>query len=118
MKFLVTGEWVEVGALMGPGQIVGILGQTVIPSLDMLAQWEQEGKVHGGGIYAGERAGAWIFEAESSEELGQLLSTLPFWGQLKWHVRPLQSTGSAAERERSLHERVSSALAQAAQQGG
>ncbi len=117
MQFLVTAQWVELGALLSPEQIVGILDRTVLPSLEMLDQWEQEGKVHGGGVYPGERAGAWIFEADSSEELGQLLSTLPFWGQMKWQVRALESMNSTVERERGLRQRLSEAVSQASQGG-
>ena len=40
MRFLVTGEWVEVGALLPPEQTVGVLEDVVHPSLEMLAHWE------------------------------------------------------------------------------
>ena len=62
----------------------GIIDQTVGPSLEILTQWEEEGKIRGG-IFPGERAGAWVFEADSSEELDGMLTPLPFWGQMKWH---------------------------------
>ncbi len=108
MRYLVTAEWVELGALLSPEQIIGILDQTVGPSLEMLAQWEEEGKIHGG-IFPGERAGTWVFEADSSEELDRMLTTLPFWGQMKWHIRPLQTSRSKLEGQRGLREQLSNA---------
>jgi hypothetical protein len=45
----------------------------VTPSLEQLVQWEQEGRVHGGG-YTAARGAAFIMEAGSSEEVDQLLT--------------------------------------------
>ena len=73
----------------------------VIPSLEMWGQWENEGIIKGG-VFAGERAGAFVLEAASHEEVGERLSSLPFWGMIKWSVRPMQSARSAAERERKV----------------
>lgn len=111
MLFLVSGEWVEVGALLPPEQVVQVLDQIVLPSLELLAEWEQQGRIHGG-ILVGERAGTFTLEAASHEEAGQLLSSLPFWGYVKWQVRPLQSVRSAAERERQVSVQIKSQLPQ------
>jgi hypothetical protein len=99
MLFHVQGEWIELGHATPPQHVVGVLEGAVIPSLRMLAQWQDEGQILAGGVYPGERAGAWIFEAGSASEMGSLLSSLPFWGMMKWTVRALQSTQSCAERE-------------------
>lgn len=109
MQYLVTAEWVEVGPLPLE-KFVPVLDRNIIPSLETLAQWEEEGRIYGGGVYPGEKAGAWVIEAESSEELGRLVSSLPFWGQMKWHVRPLQSTRSAAKREQRVRERLNAVV--------
>ena len=58
MQFLVKAEYVEVGALMPPEAVVSFVEQVVIPSVEMLAQWEQEGRIRAGGVFPGERAGA------------------------------------------------------------
>lgn len=105
MKFFVTGEFVEVGALLPPDQLVALVETTIIPSVEMLAQWERDGRLVGGAI-AGSRTGIFIIEASSSEELGEMLSTLPFWGMIKWDVHPLQSAESVVSRERGVVERV------------
>ena len=105
MKFLVTGAWVELGALLTPEQVIPLLEQAVVPSLELLAQWEEQGKI-GGGVFPGERETAFVLEAASSEEVGQLLSSLPFWPMMKWHVRPLQSIRSGVERERAVLQQL------------
>ncbi len=105
MLYLVTGEWVEAGALVPPEQMAGILETTVVPSLEIWERWEQEGRIKGG-VFAGERAGAFVLEAASHEEVGELLSSLPFWGLVKWQVKPLQSARSTIERDRRVIERL------------
>lgn len=106
MQYLITARWVKGGPQLSPEKVVPLREQTLVPSLEMLAEWEEEGRIYGGGVYPGERAGTWVIEADSSEELGRLVSSLPFWNQMKWHVRPLQSTRSAVKRERRVRERV------------
>jgi hypothetical protein len=105
MQYLVTGTWTELGALLKPEQVAELLDQAVLPSLEMFVQWETQGKVRGG-VFPGERETAFVLEAGSSEEVGTLLTSLPFWGMMKWHVRPLQSMRSTVERERALLERL------------
>src|SRR5258707_1100500 len=83
MSYLVSGTWVEVGALATPEQVGQFLEQAVIPSLEMFARWEEEGRI-AGGVFAGERETAFVLNAGSAEEVGQLLTSLPFWGMMKW----------------------------------
>ncbi len=112
MLFLVRTEYVEVGALMPPEAVASYVERAVIPSVEMLARWEQEGRILAGGTFPGERAGAFVMEADSAEEVGQLLGSLPFWGQMKWDVRALQSISSTVERERGILERAQAMLGQ------
>lgn len=105
MQFLVDGAWIELGAMLAPEQVAALLEQYVIPSLEMFVRWEEEGRIKGG-VFAGERETTFVLEAASSEEVGQLLTSLPFWGMMKWHVRPLQSMRSCVERERAGLERL------------
>ncbi len=112
MLFLVRTEYVEVGPLLPPEQVLTFVERAVIPSLEMLTQWEQEGRIWAGGVFPGERAGAMVMEADSAEEVGQLLGSLPFWGQMKWDVRALQSISSTVERERGILEQAQAMLGQ------
>ncbi len=112
MLFLAKAEHNDVGPLLPPEQIVTYVERVIIPSLEMLTQWEQEGRIRAGGVFPGERAFTFVMEADSAEEVGQLLGSLPFWGQVKWDVRALQSLSSAAERERGIVEQLRAGLEQ------
>ena len=109
MRFLVTIDGSDIGAGMPPQQLVQVIDQMVIPSLEKLAQWEEEGRIHGGG-YTAARGGVFMIDADSSEEVDQLLTSLPYWGLVKVDVKPLISTSSLLERGRGasqrLHEQV------------
>ena len=108
MRFFVTAEYVEPGALLPPEALGPLAQHVILPSLEMLAKWEQDGKIRGG-VHAGERAGAFVVDASSHDELGTLLASLPFWGLVKWHVTPLQSWSSTVERDRAAFQRAASA---------
>ena len=99
MQFLVTGEWVEVGALL-PAQMVPIMDGLVLPSLETFVQWEREGahpRRHP------RRPARRRFRARGGLRRGggDLLSSLPFWGLVKWDVTALQSFASAVARDRA-----------------
>jgi hypothetical protein len=108
MRFLVTLDGSDVAG-MPPERLGQVLEQMVIPGIEQLGQWEQEGRIHGGGYPAG-RGGVFMIDADSSEEVDHLVASLPHWPLLKVDVTPLISTSSLLERARtvrqSLQERV------------
>ena len=73
---------------------------------------DTEGKILGGGHPVGERAVAFIVEAESNDELDVLLHELPAWGVLKTGVTPLRRFEERIETERQFTEHFESTLAQ------
>jgi hypothetical protein len=107
MKFLAVSEAIEVGPLLQPQQTLQILDQRVIPSLQILAGWESDGKSTGG-TFVAQRGGAIILEADSVEQAHQMLSSLPFWGLTTWSVRPLVPTGTALEGAQQQAQRIRS----------
>lgn len=111
MKYLVTGQFVEPGPLLPPEQLGPLFAGVILPSLEMMATWEEEGRISGG-IYAGQREGVLLVEADSNEDVGELLASLPFWGLVKWDVIPLQSYRSAHDRDRGAMERAMAASEQ------
>ena len=108
MRFLVIGEATGAVPNMPPQQAAQMLDTVVVPSLEMLAKWEREGRIHGG-TFAGRRGGCMIIDAASNEELADLLSTLPFWGLQDWKITPLSSNESAVKRVREMSQRLKSA---------
>ena len=103
MRFLVTIDGSDIGAGMPPQQLVQVIDQMVIPSLEKLAQWEEEGRIHGGG-YTGARGGVFMIDADSSEEVDQLVASLPHWPLLKVDVQPLISTSALRERAQAVRQ--------------
>ena len=101
MLYLVSGEFIENSVT--PDVFPQVWENVIRPSLETLAKMAEERKLTGG-IVAGQRAGAFIIEAQSNEEVGAILAGLPFWGLVTWEVTPLQSIRSAIERDRKAVE--------------
>jgi hypothetical protein len=47
-----------------------------------------------------------MIDADSSEEVDQLVTSLPYWGLVKVEVKPLISTSSLLERARAMRQRL------------
>ncbi len=105
MRFLVTIDGSDIGAGMPPDQLAPMVNQMVVPSLEQLAQWEQEGRIYGGG-YAAARGGAFVMDADSTEEVDQLVASLPYFPLVKVDVKPLVSTSTLLERGRAIGQRL------------
>jgi muconolactone delta-isomerase len=101
MLYLVRGELIE--GSVTPDAFPQVWESVIRPSLESIAKMADEKKLTGGVLVA-QRAGAWIVDAQSNEEVDQMLGSLPFWGLLRWNVTPLQSFRSAIERDRKAVE--------------
>jgi len=77
---------------------------------DVLLNLKAEGKLLAGGYAVGERAGAFIFEVDSNEELDGLLQGLPHWGLVKMKVTPLEDIEGRRERDRQQGEQTRQSL--------
>ena len=109
MKYLVIGEFIDPGPMASPQQMVPMFENAILPSLDMLAKWEAEKKISGG-IYVGARAGVFVVEAETNEEVDKLVQSLPFWGLLKWTVSPLNTFAGRAAQDRQGVEKMKASM--------
>jgi muconolactone delta-isomerase len=105
MRFLVTIDPPDVEVGMPPERIAQVVNQMVVPSLEQLAQWEDEGRIHGGG-YTAARGGVFMIDADSPEEVDQLVTSLPFWGISKVEVKPLMPSSAVVERARAIGQRL------------
>lgn len=109
MQYLVTMEFVEPGPLLAPQQLGQMVEQAILPSFDVLAGWQAEGKVAAGGVLAGTRSASFIIDAANHDELDQRLEGLPFWAVMKTTVVPLQAFAQRAANDRALLERIKAA---------
>jgi muconolactone D-isomerase len=108
MRYLVTSEDHSSGPPnISPPQIGQMIDTLVVPSLEMLAKWEREGRIHGG-TFAGRRGGCMIIDAASHDEVTDLLTSLPFWGLQEWKITPLSSFDASSKRVREMSQRMKS----------
>ena len=105
MRFRVTIDGSDIGVGKPPERLAQVVEQMFVPSMEKLAQWEQEGRVYGGG-YTAARGGVFIMEADSSEEVDQLITSLPHWGLVKVEVKSLISTSEMVERAQVMSQRL------------
>ena len=90
MRYLVIMETVDTGDTPPPAEGVVMLETIVAPSLQALKDWDDSGKIRGG-VLTGRRGAAFVVDAASNEELGDLLQQLPFWGTAEVDITPLDS---------------------------
>jgi len=80
MKYLVTAT--EGPGSSSPEEMAEMLEQVVLPSFGSLIKLEAENKILAGGLPVGDRAFVFILEADSNEEVDEVLRGLPIWGGL------------------------------------
>jgi muconolactone delta-isomerase len=61
--------------------------------------------IHGGG-YTAARGNVFVIEADSVEEVDQLVTSLPHWGLVQVDVKPLISHSTSLERARAMEQRL------------
>jgi hypothetical protein len=96
LKFLVIGKSIDYGGPVDPTNFAMFSENVILPSIEILKDWEEK-KMVLGGLFAGQRAGVIIIEAASGEDLSSWMQRLPFWAQNTWEVIPLQSFQSGVE---------------------
>jgi len=110
MRYFVKAEYIDPGALLQPQRFVQLYETTILPSLEAIAKMEADKEILFAGVFTGDRAGVFIVEAESNEEVSRLLIRLPFWGLVKWEVKPLDNFEIRAQQERQAVERLKDSL--------
>lgn len=108
--YLVIGEYVDPGALLPPQGVVQMMEQAVLPSFEALAKLQEQKKVLAGGLYSGERKGAFILDVADNDEASRVTMSLPFWGLVKWTVTPMQSFRERASDEGKLVAQLKATL--------
>jgi hypothetical protein len=112
VQYLVTQEFVDPGPLLPPDRFLGMIRSAVLPGHEALINLKSEGKVIAGGFPVGERAIAFIAEADSPKELDSLLLQIPFWGIVETKVTPLQGFEDRRDLDRQFAEQLEQSLQQ------
>ena len=99
MQYLVEAE--NIDGLVQMKDVPDYVTSLVLPSYELLIKLEKEGKIKGG-LIAGQRAGVFVIDADSNDDLGKKLRAFPFWGMVKWKTTALQSFESALKQDGSI----------------
>ena len=85
-----------------PEEAVQILEKSVLPSFSAFIELKSSGRILAGGLPVAGREMAFIAEADSNEDLDQMLRDIPLWPLLTWDITPLQSFEGRAQMERDF----------------
>jgi len=98
VRYLVRGEFIEKSfAARRPEESVLYFQQVIRPSIEALWELADE-KNFVQGVTAGERESVFVVEAESGDEVGRLLKSLPFRDAIVWTFSPVESLQFALQR--------------------
>jgi muconolactone delta-isomerase len=76
-QYMVTMHITRADPLLPIDQLLGVVRESVLPSVERLIALKEQGKVLTGGYPVGQRAIVFVIEADSEEELHQMLGDLP-----------------------------------------
>jgi muconolactone delta-isomerase len=115
MLYLAQFEYIEPGPTYSPKQVINLVENTIVPSLDLVVRYEQEGKVKAAGVVAGSKGSAMILDVKDHSELSSVLQSLPFWSVMRVTVTALQPFGERLEQEKGAVQFLKSPAAEALQ---
>ena len=101
MQYLVQLKLSSSARPMTPEEGVAFIEQFIFPTLELCKKLQEEKKIAAGGPVSGAVALALIVNAESAQELDDLITSLPVWPRMETEVTPL--TTFDARRQSLLH---------------
>src|SRR5215210_210082 len=75
------------------GGLARLVREAILPSVEALIPLEVEGKLVTGGYLLGEGTMVFVFEADSEEEVHQMLERLPLSGVATLNIRQMRALG-------------------------
>jgi muconolactone delta-isomerase len=90
-QYQVTMNLVKADPLLDIGRLTELVTEAILPSLDALKDLQSKGKVLAGGHPVGQRYVVLFMEAESEDEVHELLKDLPLSELGETRVTELQS---------------------------
>jgi len=91
MQYLVQMKLADSGRPASAQAGIAFIEQFILPTLETCEKLESAGKILVGGPVSGAVALALIVSADSSQELDQLIASLPIWPRMETVVTPLTS---------------------------
>src|SRR5918993_2147694 len=74
-------------------RLANIVREAILPSIEALIPLRAQGRLVTGGYLVGERSMVFVFEADSEEEVHEVLEDLPLSGVVTAELRPMQPLG-------------------------
>jgi muconolactone delta-isomerase len=74
-------------------RLANVVREAILPTVKPLIPLRVEGKLATGGYLIGERTMVFVFEADSQEEVHQVLKGLPLSGVVTPKIRPMRALG-------------------------
>ena len=90
-QFFVTMDIETADPLLPVEQLARVIRESILPSVEALVPLRDQGKVLTGGYPIGESFMVFVVEAESEEEVREVLENLPLSNWAKTTVRRLQT---------------------------
>ena len=109
MQYLVQLKLGSSARPMTPEDGIAFIEQFIFPMLEMCKKLQEEKKIAAGGPVSGSVALALIVNAESVQELDDLITSLPVWPRMETEVTPLTTFDA---RKHSLAARLEALKAQ------
>ena len=103
MLYLVTTD--HFGGPPPPPDQMEALFDTVSASMEMLNGLLADGKIVAGGVPAGQKRHVFIVDAESNDEVTELVHSIPLWFAHQWEITPLESWANHLEFVNSMKNR-------------
>lgn len=88
-----------------PAEVLEVLEKGILPTF---AAMQADKRIVAGGLPAGSRMFYLMVQAESHDEVDQMLRDIPAWGVFSWKVIPLQSISGRAEMEKRIVKELKS----------
>ena|SRR5215475_3326523 len=111
MQYLVDMKLATYGRPTGGHQDgISFIEQYILPSLELCQKLEEEKKILAGGPASGAIRLVLIVNAESAQELDELIESLPVWPQMETTVTPLTSFSGRMVALRPRLERLKARL--------
>src|SRR5918992_1246070 len=74
-------------------RLAHVVREAILPSVEALIPLSTQGRLVTGGYLVGERSMVFVFEADSEEEVREVLEVLPLSGVATAELRPMQPLG-------------------------
>jgi muconolactone delta-isomerase len=110
MLFLVELDRINPGSTPTPESGRTFIEQVIFPTLDRAEQLVADGAILSGGAVVGEVALRFIVEADSTEHVDRIVTSLPVWTVAETTVTPLISFGERREHVQALLDRLSAKM--------